>query len=124
VAFDITLGGQKIFAALADLIVNVRRPAWIRDRLDGPESVFACGTRQESSITLKVSIAFVAIVTACMEIRTIGIRLPDFHQGVTQGLTSGIENSPGDPCHFTSGWACRVVDDQRSLSVSSGSLFG
>ena len=64
VAFDIALGCQKVFTALTDLIVNMWSSAWVWNRFDRPESVFAGGSRQKSAISLKVSIAFIAIITA------------------------------------------------------------
>src|SRR2546422_8712270 len=58
---DVALGGQQFFAALFDLVVNVRRAARIRHRLDGAEQIFACRSGDEAPKTLEILVAFLAI---------------------------------------------------------------
>ena len=57
VPLDVALRGEPFLATSLDLEMDVGRPPWVRNGLDGAKQVFAGTAGQKSSKTLKVRVS-------------------------------------------------------------------
>src|ERR1051325_6484702 len=112
-AFDVKLCREQLLAAAFDLVMNVRRAARIGQRLDGAEQIFATRTRNEPAEALKVLILLLRVAGLAVQIRPVVVALPDFHDGIANWITFGIENSSAHVGHLADSRRERIVNHEQ-----------
>jgi len=114
VVFDVTLSGPFFAALHFDGEVDVRGAAWIGDGFDGAEDVFAGGAGEEAAERLEVFVFFGDIAAAAgVAVDPGAVALPDFDEGVADGLAVWAEDAAAEPCDLADGWGGGVVDDEE-----------
>ena len=72
--------------SLGNLVMNVRRSAWVGNGLDGSKVILTLLVREKSTVTLEAHIPLLSVARARMQIRTIVVALPDFNESVSNGF--------------------------------------
>src|SRR5438132_810162 len=106
-AVDEQLGRKQFPSALLDLVVDVRRPAGVRNGLDGPEIVLAGRTGHESAEPLEVRIAS-PLTRALSEVNLLGVTLPDLDGRVPDRFSARRQDAAGQVRDLAHGRRNRV----------------
>src|SRR5215210_2505969 len=93
------LGDEFIGSRALDSEMDMRRASGIFHRPNGSKPILARRGRFESTVALKVAVAPGGVLTAAVDIRPIGIRLPDLHDGTPNRISMRIQNTTAELRH-------------------------
>src|SRR5271157_559225 len=123
VPLDEALRRQLDFIILPDLEVDVgSRPPRVRDRLDGPEVVFAGRAGQEAAEPLEVGVVLVPVLQVGPEVRPVAVALPDLDDRVADRVALGIEDLAAEVRDFAHSGSDGIVDDEQVVVGVEGEL--
>src|SRR6185369_4665121 len=97
-----------------DLVMDMRRAAGIGDGFDGAEIIFAGGSGQETAEPLEMTIPGGMGVPG-MEVNAIAVALPDFDEGVPDGIAAAIQDAAAQVSDFADGRGEAVIDDDEVI---------
>ena len=63
---------------------------------------------------MKIAVAL-RVGVATVQIHAVVIHLPDFHEGIADGITASIEDAPAQVCYFPDGWSNSVVNNDQII---------
>lgn len=112
-AFDVALGGEFFTAFGFNSEMDVGSAARIRDGLDRAKEVFAGRTGEKAAEALEMGVSFVLVIGAAVEVSAIFIDLPDFDEGVADGLAVLVEDAAAEPGDLADSRRGGIVDDDE-----------
>lgn len=125
-ALGIELGGEEAFLFLVgDSEVDVRGAPAVSDGFDGAEVVSALGVGEEASVSLEVFFASAFAGGAfAVEVGAVGIGLPDFDEGVANGVALDVPDGAGEVSDFADGGGDGVVNEDEVVVGIEGEFVG
>ncbi len=124
VALDVALGGEEVLGVATDLEVDVRGAARVGDGFDGAEVVFTGGAGEEASVALEVGVAFGLVAVLGVAVDAIAVGLPDFDQGIADGVATVVEEAPAEVGDLADGWGEGIVEDEKVVVGIEGEMIG